>query len=120
VANELIDEIFINLVENSIKHSPPDKPLVIDIVQSEVCEDRKEYHRISVEDNGPGVPDEVKEKLFARFYRGTTKTRGKGLGLYLIKTLVEDFNGKVWVEDRVPGDHSKGTKFVIMIPVTEQ
>lgn len=116
-ANELIDEIFINLVENSIKHSPSDKPLVIDIVQSEVCEDRKEYHRISVEDNGPGIPGEVKKKLFTRYYRGTTKARGKGLGLYLIKTLVEDFNGKVWVEDRVPGDHTKGVKFVVMIPV---
>jgi PAS domain S-box-containing protein len=120
VANELIEEIFRNLVENSIKHSSPDKPLVIDIIQSKVCEDGKEYNRISVEDNGPGIPDEVKEKLFRRFYRGHTKAGGKGLGLYMVKTLVEDFNGKVWVEDRVPGDYTKGAKFVVMIPVAEQ
>ena len=120
VANELIDEIFTNLVENSIKHSPQDKPLVIDIVQSEVCEDGKEYDRISVEDNGPGIPDEIKEKLFRRYYRGQTMARGKGLGLYLVKTLVEDFNGKVWVEDRVPGDKAQGAKFVVMIPVADQ
>ncbi len=120
VANELIDEIFTNLVENSIKHSSPDKPLVIDIIQSEICEDGKEYDRISIEDNGPGIPDEVKEKLFRRFYRGRTMARGKGLGLYLVKTLVEEFNGKVWVEDKVPGDQSKGVKFIVMIPVADQ
>ncbi len=117
MANDLINEIFSNLIENSIKHSSPDKPLVIDIIQSEVCEDNKEYDRVSVEDNGPGIPDGIKEKLFTRFFRGQTMTRGKGLGLYLVKTLVDDFNGKVWVEDRVPGDHTKGAKFVVMIPV---
>lgn len=119
VANELIDEIFTNLIENSIKHSPPDKPLVIDILQSKFCENGKEYNRISIEDNGPGIPDDVKEKLFRRFYRGRTMARGKGLGLYLVKTLVDDFNGKVWVEDRVAGDHKKGAKFVIIIPEAE-
>jgi PAS domain S-box-containing protein len=117
VANDLIDEIFSNLIENSIKHSRPDRPLVIDIVQSEVCEEGREYDRVSVEDNGPGIPDVMKEKLFTRYYRGQTMTRGKGLGLYLVKTLVDDFNGKVWVEDRVPGDYAKGAKFVVMIPV---
>ncbi len=120
VANELIDEIFTNLVENSIKHSSPDRPLVIDIIQSEVCEDGKEYDRISIEDNGPGIPDEIKEKLFRRYYRGQTMARGKGLGLYLVKTLVDDFKGKVWVEDRIPGDHAKGAKFIVMIPVADQ
>ena len=90
--------------------------MVIDVLQTTVCEDGKEYSRISIEDNGPGISDEVKEKLFARFSRGETKAKGKGLGLYLIKTLVEDFHGKVWVEDRVPGDHTKGAKFVVMLP----
>lgn len=119
-ANELIDEIFINLIENSIKHSPPDKPLVIEILQSKACEGGKEYNRISIEDNGPGIPDDVKEKLFRRYYRGRTMARGKGLGLYLIKTLVEGFNGNVRVEDRAPGDYRKGAKFIIMIPVAEE
>jgi signal transduction histidine kinase len=41
---------------------------------------------------------------------------GKGLGLYLVGTLVHDFQGKIWVEDRVPGDPAKGARFVVMLP----
>jgi PAS domain S-box-containing protein len=119
MANELIEEIFINLVENSIKHTHKDKPLVIDIIQAIVCENGKEYFRISIDDNGPGISDEVKKKLFSRFSRGETKAKGKGLGLYLVKALVEDFQGRIWVEDRVAGDHSKGVKFVVMLPTSE-
>jgi len=116
VANELIDEIFVNIVENSIKHSPPDKPLVIDILLTRVCEGGKEYYRISIEDNGPGIPEEFKDKLFTRFSRGKTKAKGKGLGLYIVKTLVETFRGEIWVEDRVRGDHTKGARFVVVLP----
>jgi signal transduction histidine kinase len=39
-----------------------------------------------------------------------------GLGLYLVKSLVESYHGSVWVEDRVPGDHTKGSRFVVMLP----
>jgi signal transduction histidine kinase len=38
------------------------------------------------------------------------------LGLFLVKKLVEDYNGRVWVEDRVPGDHTQGARFVILLP----
>jgi signal transduction histidine kinase len=55
----------------------------------------------------------VKGKLFYRFQRGVTKAHGKGLGLYLARTLVEGYHGKVWVEDRVSGDHTKGARFVV-------
>jgi signal transduction histidine kinase len=42
--------------------------------------------------------------------------RGKGLGLYLVKTLVEYLHGKIFVEDSIPGDYIKGTRFVVMLP----
>jgi signal transduction histidine kinase len=41
---------------------------------------------------------------------------GKGLGLFLVKSLVESYLGRVWVEDRVPGDHTKGTRCVVLLP----
>jgi signal transduction histidine kinase len=75
---------------------------------------------VTIEDNGPGIPDELKARLFTRSNKGFQRSSGKGLGLYLIKMLAEDFHGKVWVEDRVPGDHTKGARFMIMLPAIEK
>ncbi len=115
-ANGLIRDVFANLIDNSIKHSDPAKPLTIKITIKRVTDNNREYFLCAVEDNGPGIQDWVKDKIFMRFSRGTTKAHGKGLGLYLVKRLVEDYNGKVWVEDRVPGEYAKGTRFVVMLP----
>ncbi len=112
-ANELLEDVFANIVSNSIRHS--EGPLTIDIRITH--EHETGYYRISFEDNGPGIPDNLKEKIFLRFIKGNTETEGKGLGLYLVKTLVDDFHGKVWVEDRVQGDYTKGSRFVVMLPV---
>ena len=54
-----------------------------------------------------------------RFQRGATKASGRGLGLYLVKTLVDDYHGRVWVEDRVPGDYKKGAQFVVRLLAVE-
>jgi signal transduction histidine kinase len=118
-ANDLIRDVFSNLIGNAIKHSEVSVPLIIDVRLERVREEEKEYYLVSVEDNGTGIPDELKGKLFGRFERGQTKASGKGLGLFLVKTLVEDFHGKVWVEDRIKGDHTKGAKFVVMLPVVD-
>jgi signal transduction histidine kinase len=75
---------------------------------------------VTVEDNGPGIPDGFKGRVFNRMLKGNDKSKGMGLGLYLVKSLVESYRGHVWVEDRVPGDHSKGAKFVAMMPVAGQ
>lgn len=120
VANELILDVFSNLISNAIKHSDQNKPLDINMSVTKVMENGREYNKVSVEDNGSGIPDEIKAKLFTRFQRGQTKANGQGLGLYLVKTLVDDFHGKVWVEDRVPGDHTKGTRFVVMLSAAEK
>jgi signal transduction histidine kinase len=75
---------------------------------------------VSVEDNGRGIPDDFKRQIFNRMLKGTAKAKGMGLGLYLVRTLVNSYGGRVWVEDRVPGDHTKGAKFVVMLPAIEK
>ena len=117
-ANELLKDIFINLVGNSIKHSSG--PLLINIEMTMVADHGISYCRVSVEDNGPGIADEIKSKLLNRLSPEDTRARGKGFGLYLIKQLVGDFNGKFWMEDRVPGNHTKGARFVVMLPAFEK
>jgi PAS domain S-box-containing protein len=119
-ATELLRDVFINLISNSIKHSDEDKPLTVNVNVEPISENCRSYYRLTVEDNGPGIPDELKKKLFHRFQRGSTKALGRGLGLYLVRTIVEGFNGKVWVEDRVQGDYTQGSRFVIMLPAYQR
>jgi signal transduction histidine kinase len=115
-ANGLIRDVFANLIGNAVKHSPDDRRLEINIKIDKPAGDGERFCRVAIEDNGPGIPDNLKGKLFNRFQRGDTKAHGKGLGLYLVRSLVEDFRGRVRVEDRVPGDHAKGARFVVLLP----
>jgi signal transduction histidine kinase len=86
---------------------------------SEVTNGGRDYCKVVVEDNGPGIPDELKGVLFERLNLTESRVRGKGFGLCLVKMLVDDYDGKFWVEDRVEGDHSKGARFVVMLPAVE-
>lgn len=61
----------------------------------------------------------MEEKIFNRLQRGETKARGMGLGLYLVKSLVDSYHGRVWVEDRLPGDYTKGSRFVVIRPAAD-
>ena len=115
MANDLVHDVFTNLITNSIKHSDNEKPLEINLRIDRIREKGRDYLMISVEDNGPGISDRFKDKLFSRFQRGDTKAHGKGLGLYLAKTLIESYGGKIWIEDRIPGEYTKGARFVIVL-----
>jgi signal transduction histidine kinase len=117
-ANELLRDIFINLVGNAIKHSSG--PLTVNVRMNPVREEGVEYCEVLVEDDGPGIPDDLKKTLFSRLNLAATRARGKGFGLCLIKMLVDDFKGKFRVEDRVPGDHTKGARFVVVLPVVDK
>lgn len=117
MANEFLKDVFTNLVDNAIKHTT--KPVAISINAAPYEEDGRRYYRITIEDNGPGIPDELKETLFERMRRGPTVARGTGLGLYLVKTLVDSYHGKVWIENRVPDDYSLGSRFIVMIPAMD-
>ncbi len=115
LANGLIRDIFYNLIGNAIKHSDSAN-VKVDVDVKRIDMDGARYCRISVADDGPGITDEIKARIFKRFERGNTKAVGKGLGLYLVKTLAERFNGHVWVEDRIPGDRRRGSRFVVLLP----
>ena len=113
-ANELLRDVFVNLVGNAIKHSAG--PACVNICVMPEEKDGQGHCRVTIDDNGPGVPDDMKEKIFNRLSRGNTKAKGSGLGLYLVKSLVESYGGRVWAEDRVPGDHTQGARFVVILP----
>ena len=115
-ANPLLKDIFSNLIDNAVKHSSG--PLELDVDIHKVGLNGGAYYRVSIEDNGNGIPDDKKDEVFQRFKRGQTKARGTGLGLYLVKSLVEGFGGYVEVQNRVLRDYTKGTRFLVYLPVT--
>ena len=116
-ACDLLKDLFENLVDNSIRHSTG--PVTIDLAIDMVTIEGRAYYRITVSDTGPGIPDDLKKIIFQSQMDIEKKTTRRGFGLYLVKSLVESYGGRVWVEDRVPGDHTKGARFVVMLPAAE-
>jgi signal transduction histidine kinase len=113
-ANNLLKDVFTNIVGNAVKHSTG--PLIIRI--RHYCAERPGAKTcvVEIEDNGPGIPDQLKSALFPVSQGTPRKGVTRGLGLYIVRTLVSDFGGKVRVEDRVPGDYSQGCRFVMELP----
>ncbi len=105
MADNLLPVIFTNLIGNAVKFGGEDVEIAIRV------EEQDGEVLVSVEDTGPGVPDEVKGMLFTRFERGRAKGRGEGLGLFLVRTLVERYGGKIRIDDRVPGHPDEGAAF---------
>ncbi|OPY25795.1 MAG: sensory histidine kinase CreC [Methanocella sp. PtaU1.Bin125] len=116
--NPLLKEAFANLIGNAIKYSGDEVTIDVSIERAEKT--GRPYYDVIIADNGYGIPDDVKPRLFRRFQRGTTKARGKGLGLYIVRSLVEKLGGSVSVENRVPGDYRKGSKFIVSLPAREE
>ena len=104
LGDELLPEVFSNLIGNAVKHGGPDVAITIQ------TEDAGESVRVTVADTGPGVPDADKEAIFHR-YEKKQRGVGEGLGLYLAQILVERYGGRIWAADRVPGRPECGAAF---------
>jgi PAS domain S-box-containing protein len=118
LANKLLRDVFTNLIGNAIKYSNGNG-VAINILLENAIQDGKNYYRVLVEDNGPGIPDDMKDKIFNRLRHGHTQATGWGLGLYLVKSLVDSYHGVIRVEDRVMGDRTKGSRFIVLLPAAE-
>ncbi|MGE5465326.1 MAG: ATP-binding protein [Betaproteobacteria bacterium] len=114
LANPLLKDVFSNLINNSFKHSTG--PLKIWVKVSPVTGDRASYYQVAIEDNGPGIPGEARRVLQEHAYSFKKRSGGGGLGLYLVKVLVDSFKGSITVEDRMPGDARPGTRITITLP----
>lgn len=111
MADDLLAEVLTNLIGNSAKFGGPGVRITINVQD---CSDH--LAKITIADEGPGVPDELKSVIFIRFQTGEEKGSGKGLGLFITKTLIERYGGKIWVEDRIKGKSSSGAAFVFTLP----
>lgn len=103
LANELLSSVFRNILNNAVQHNHKDDPVI-----ETGCTVTDETVRISITDNGPGIPDEQRDAIFARGEHGLDAPAA-GLGLYLVDQLVNSYGGEVWVEDNEP----TGSVFVV-------
>jgi len=103
-----------SIIDNSIKYSG--ESVEIGITVEETLKADKPFYKICVEDNGYGVPDEKKQVIFGRLERAAKKEAGKGLGLHIVRSLVEKYRGEVCVEDRVKGNYKMGARFCFTMP----
>ena len=101
--------IMTNLIANAYKYQDNQKedPLI----EVSCSEDDRSFN-FSIKDNGIGIRDDHKEKIFEMFFRGTDKSVGTGLGLYVVKEIVEKLNGTINVNAAL--DH--GSEFIVKIP----
>jgi signal transduction histidine kinase len=97
-ANSMLGSIFRNLLKNAVQHNDKETPRV-----AVSATDSGETVVVRVADNGPGIPDDQKDAIFGKGEKGLD-SQGTGIGLYLVKTLLESYNGDISVEDRA--DHS--------------
>ena len=106
-----IVEVVNNLIGNAIKYTGKNGKIKVDLAVS------NNEIRVEVSDNGPGVPEELRDRLFTKFYRAErsliTGTRGTGLGLFISKTIIELQNGKIGIEP----DQGKGSVFYFTLPL---
>ncbi len=103
----LLQILINNLLENAIKYSPKDSSILAEL--------KKENSSIqlAITDEGPGIPEDERKKIFSKFYRigseATRKTQGTGLGLYLCSKIARDHNADISVTNNNP----RGSSFVV-------
>jgi two-component system sensor histidine kinase KdpD len=111
IDTRLMERVFCNLLENAAKYTPHGSCIAI----AAALEGDRVV--IAVTDNGPGLPSGREESVFDKFTRGTEESpvAGVGLGLAIVRAIVEAHHGKVKAENRREG----GARFVISLPVGE-
>jgi two-component system, OmpR family, sensor histidine kinase KdpD len=105
-----LDQVMTNLVENAARHSPPGGTVRISVDRDGPA------MRVRVTDEGPGIPRELREKVFEAFYRAREEPErpGSGLGLSIAQAIVTAHGGRIWVADSVVG-----SALVFELPVEE-
>lgn len=108
-----IRQLLHNLLRNAIESLSGLDNAQITVSLTEVNKDQKHYVELCVEDNGPGIPEDMMEKLFEPY--ATSKPKGTGLGLAVVKRIVEEHAGLLYVENKEKG----GARIIVRIPALE-
>ena len=105
-----IEELYSNLLENAVKYTPPNGQITLTV------KNQNNHFLTEISDSGIGIPKEELSNVFEEFYRATNVSKdiktGSGLGLSIVKQIVENHNGRIWVNSEL----GIGTKFIFILP----
>jgi len=111
MSNDFLQDVFYNLLHNAVKFTLSEE-VRIDITTSLV--DHGEFLRFDFEDYGQGIDDRLKESILTGIEDRVHRV--SGVGLTLVKQIVDQYSGTIWVENRIDNDFTKGTRFVVRLP----
>jgi two-component system sensor histidine kinase ChvG len=113
--DERLGQVFRNLIDNAMSFSPAGGKVMVTALRQEMVA------RITVEDEGPGIPPDNLESIFERFYTerpGETFGRNSGLGLSIARQIIEGAGGRIYAENRAPGDQQgAGARLIVELPL---
>lgn len=108
-----MDLAVTNLLENAIKYTPEHGKIVLTVEAGD------KFIKVRIKDNGVGIPEEDKPKLFTKFFRAVNvirmQTEGSGLGLFMVKNIIKRHGGEIMVNS----EEGKGTEFIFTLPIGE-
>ncbi len=111
--NAMLYSVFSNLLTNAVKF---DQHEIVKIDVDVSPSDDDLCWKLEFKDRGRGIGDHYKEIIFNRLERAGESAQGTGLGLTIVKYIVESYGGSVWVDDRVSGDRTMGSNFIMLLP----
>jgi signal transduction histidine kinase len=111
-ARDELHRLVLNLLENALRHTDPGTA-----VEAQVMRENGTII-LAVEDDGPGIPEELHDKVFERFFRGSSDRGGSsGLGLSIVRAVTESHHGAVTLEPPLDG---RGARFVVRLPAHQR
>ena len=114
-ANEFLIDVLENILLNAVIHNINQIVKILIKISKDVS-NGVNYVKIEFNDNGIGIPDKKKKRIFKSDERIFNDGKGMGLGLSLVKKIVDSYKGKIWVKNRIKRDYSMGSNFVLLIP----
>jgi len=114
-ADGYLFDVFECLILNAINYNE-NRQIIVQIMIEKTQINNKSYIKFVFIDNGIGIPENRKDIVFKGQYEREKGGRAMDIGLSLVKNILEKYHGKVWIEDKVKADYSKGCIFVVLIP----
>lgn len=111
---KLLTMVVQNLISNAVKYTPNNGIITLSVTLSS----DQQHVFIIIQDNGHGIPDKDKDRIFSKMFRASNimkmDTDGNGLGLYIVKSIMDSLGGKIWFDSK----ENQGTTFYITLPAS--